>query len=163
MRQGRVPLFLKELVVFAVVSTSAYKLSFLPVIDSYIQDMLAGRRKELYAAILGLHGALLGFVIAAITIAMAYVSSPRFQIMRQTKQWPHLFGSYTRSMRWMACTSLLSLLALLIDHESAQNRLLAVLCFTAVVFGAVTIAHTLWITEKSVEVAISAKPRLPGE
>lgn len=163
MRRGRVPLFLKELLVFIIASTVTYKLSFFPVFDSFMQEILAGRRKELYAAILGLHGTLLGFIIAAITIAMTYVSSPRFEILRQTRHWPHLFGSYTRSMRWVACTTLFSLLALLIDYETAQNRLLAILCFNAVFYGGAMIVHTLWVTEKTVKVAISAKPRLPGE
>ncbi|MER7209865.1 hypothetical protein ABT340_22630 [Streptosporangium sp. NPDC000239] len=159
----RLPSFAKELFVSAVISAVLYKLSLMPEVNNPVQGILVGRRKEIYAAVLGLHGTLLGFIIAAITIALTFVNSPRFEILRRTKQWPRLFGSYTRSMRWAAMATLLSFIALLVDNDARPNQLAATLCFSAVFFATLALTRMLWVTEKTVKVAISAKPRLPGE
>ncbi|MFJ2028607.1 hypothetical protein [Streptosporangium sp. NPDC087985] len=159
----RLPSFAKELFTFAVISLMLYKLSLIPEVNNPLQGILASRRKEIYAATLGLHGTFLGFIIAAITIALTFVNSPRFEILRRTKQWPRLFGSYTRSMRWAAMATLLSFTALLVDNDARPNQLAAILCFSAVFFAALAITHMLWVTEKTVKVAIAAKPRMPGE
>ncbi|MEV0633357.1 hypothetical protein [Nonomuraea wenchangensis] len=148
---------------FAVISIAICKLSLALEANSPFNVMLTNRRKEIYAAILGLNGTLLGFIIAAITIALTFVNSPRFEILRRTSQWPRLFGAYTRSMRWAAMASLLSLTALLVDSDTKPNYLAASLCFSAVLFAVLAIARMLWVTEKTVKVAIAAKSRMPGE
>lgn len=159
----RLPSFAKEFCAFAAISVIFYRLSHLPELDGLLRGILLGRRKEIYAATLGLHGTLLGFIIAAITIALTFVSSPRFEILRRTEQWPRLFGSYTRSVRWAAMATLLSLTALLVDNDTNPNRFAAALCFTAILFAVLTITRMLWVTEKTVRVAVAAKPRMPGE
>jgi len=163
MMTRRLPAFAKELVLFVVISIIVYRLSLISEVNGPIQVMMKGRRKELYAASLGLHGTLLGFIVAAITIALTYVNSPRFEIVRRTRQWPHLFGSYTRSMRWAASATLLSFTALLVDNDAASNQLFMISCFVSIIFAGCSIAHMLWVTEKTVKIATAAKPRQPGE
>ncbi|GAA2914263.1 hypothetical protein GCM10010517_80740 [Streptosporangium fragile] len=66
-------------------------------------------------------------------------------------------------MRWAAMATLLSFIALVVDNDSAPNRLTAISCLCAILFAALALTHMLWVTEKTVKVAIAAKPRLPGE
>jgi hypothetical protein len=162
MARRRVPPFVSELIVFTLASAAMYRISLISPLDVAILEILKDRRKEIYAAILGLHGSLLGFIIATVTVTLSFASSPRFEMLRRGRWWPHLFNSYTRSMRWSAATTLFSFSALLIDREVSANRIAAIVCFAGAAFVAMAIMHMLWVTEKIVKVVISAKPRGPG-
>ena len=47
-----------------------------------------------YGALVALHGALLGFVLAALTIIMGYAGSPQLRLIRDAGQLSNLFGIF---------------------------------------------------------------------
>src|SRR5258708_1349575 len=143
MARRRVPPFANELIVFTLTSAALYTISLISPLDVLILKILKDRRKEIYAAILGLNGSLLGFIIAAVTVALGFASSPRFEILRGGAYCPRLFNSYRRCMRWTAATTLFSLIALLVDREASINRIAASVCFAGVTFAAFAIVHVL--------------------
>ncbi len=78
-------------------------------------------RGPLYATVAAVAGALLGFVIATVSILVALVSSesPRMKFLRSSAAYPQIWTIFTSAIRWLAAATAVSLVALLLDHEKA--------------------------------------------
>jgi hypothetical protein len=78
-------------------------------------------RGPLYGTLAAVAGALLGFVIATVSILVALVSSetPRMKFLRESAAYPQIWTIYTSAIRWLAAATAVSLVALLLDHEKA--------------------------------------------
>lgn len=76
-------------------------------------------RGVLYGTLATVAGALLGFVIATVSILVALVSSesPRMRFLRSSHAYPQIWAIFTSAMRWLAGATGVSLVALLLDHE----------------------------------------------
>lgn len=161
-RPGHPSWFVRELLCFAVLVVVLWWLGS-RYGESALAAFLAHRRSDLYASLLGLEVTLLGFTVAVLAIVLGYSQAPRFEIVRRSRHWKGLFGSYTRAMRWTACAALGALAALLLDREDAPNLPATVACFVSLFFSVIFVVRMLWVTERVVAVVIAARPRAPGE
>lgn len=128
-----------------------------------LYSLLTGQRSVIYPTLLTLEATLLGFIIAVLAIVLGYAQAPAFRIVRESKQWPALFQSYTRAMRWSACAALASLIGLLIDRDKQPHPVITMICLASMVLSTVFIARMLWVTELVVRVGTAKRERRPGE
>ncbi len=106
---------------------------------------------------------LLGFIVAVLTIVLGYAQATRFEIVRRSRHWNALFGSYTRAMRWAAYATASLLIGLLADRDSDPHPVVTALCAASLLMSAAVLARMLWITERVVRVVITPGTRRPGE
>lgn len=100
----------------------------------------------IYAALVGLQGALLGFVLAALAIIAGYSQSDRMQILRDARQLPNLFGVYLAATRSYALSTFVSLLALLISATPGIFNLVAIIVGATVLTSALRLLRVLRVT-----------------
>src|SRR6266571_4104016 len=131
MTRTRVPIFVRELVVFAVVFIILWRCFCIHSVHRHLYSYLANQRGDLYTTLLAVEATLLGFVIAVLTIVLGYAQSPRFEIVRNSPHWHALFGSYTRAMRWSAYATLSFLIGLLVDRDQDPHQAVAALCLVS--------------------------------
>ena len=79
-------------------------------------------KKEVYAAIASIAGALLGFVITAFSIVASLSTSSVIQKLRQVGQERALISPFTQCILVLGLTTLISLIALIIDNSATNNH-----------------------------------------
>jgi hypothetical protein len=66
----------------------------LPAVAEALSGILTGNRSVLYGTIASIAGSLLGFSIAAVTIVLTVVQSPRLHLVRASKHYGKLWNTY---------------------------------------------------------------------
>lgn len=125
-----------------------------PAIDAPLFELLNERRSDIYGALLALHSALLGFVLAAFTIVLGYGEGPRFELVRQSTHWPKLYGSFASAVRAFAFGTLSSVVALLLDRDGQPVPVLACLAIAVTVLASARLTRVLLLLERIVGVLV---------
>jgi len=119
-------------------------------LDPWIRPLLAGRigssSGEIFGAMLGLHGTLLGFVLAALTIVLGYLNRKQFQSLRDSKQIPNLARIYMASIRVHGIGVVLALLGVVYQTGGRFQALLAWGTLLVAILAAVRLMRVLWAT-----------------
>ena len=114
-------------------------------------------RGPLYGALAAVAGALLGFVIATVSILVGLVSveSERMAFLRSSAAYPQIWTTFTSAIRWLAAATGLSLVALLLDHETAVlstpwiDALRALVLLVALA-ATMRLGSAMWVLERLV-------------
>lgn len=123
-------------------------------LDGRLQDLVDGRRGEIYAALISLQATLLGFVLASLTIVLGYISNSNFALVRESGHFRTLFTIFIAGTRTTALGTSVSLMALLFDTESDPAPYLAASVTALAVIASTRIARVLWVTRLVVLIAI---------
>ena len=150
-------------VLFFVIGLVSPPVGQLGPVDSFIRDVLEDRRGGIYSVLVGLEGTVLGFIIAALTIVIGYSTSPRFEILRDSRHWSAIFQAYTRGAKGIAVALLFALVGLIFDSDKAPNAPLTVANTAALLVAGVLISRVIYVTERVVKVVINTRPRAAGE
>jgi hypothetical protein len=76
---------------------------------------------------------------ASLIIVLGYTSNPRLDIIRRSRHWAKLFGSFTASLRWSGYGTVTSVVAMLVDRDNAAN-LAAIACLAIVLAVSVIVS-----------------------
>lgn len=132
-------------------------LIFLPQILSptSLTDWLSTIKTSLYPVIATISGALLGFVITGVSILIAFSESDRLRLLKKTKQFRNIFNVYFRAIYYLAITTIISVLGIIIDSN------LTVLIFYILLISSVVSLFGLYrcirVLEKVVEIVHKEK------
>lgn len=126
-------------------------------------EFLDDRREAIYEAVLSLHVTLLGFTLAALTITLGFIHTKRFEAVRRAGHLKTLLERYVSALRSEAIATLLALVALLIDRDTAPNKVMTALALGSTVIAAWRMGQVLWVTERVARVAATPAARGPGE
>jgi len=155
--------FPSELIIFVVLFVVLWRITAIHTVQHHLYSYLTNQRSGLYTTLLTVEATLLGFIVAILTIVLGYAQASRFEIVRRSRHWTALFGSYTRAMRWSAYATVLFLIGLLVDRDSSPHPVVTALCIAGLLMSAGVLARMLWVTERVVWVAITPGARKPGE
>jgi hypothetical protein len=78
-----------------------------------------GTREALYASIAGTTGALLGFVLAALTILMALPPGRKIDFLREAPDWPAIPAAFVRAA-WLLFGALISFTTLILTDTGTK-------------------------------------------
>lgn len=94
-------------------------LIFLPQLlgPTSLADWLSTIKTSLYPVIATISGALLGFVITGVSILIAFSESDRLRLLKKTKQFRNIFNVYFRAIYYLAITTIISVLGIIIDSN----------------------------------------------
>lgn len=140
----------------------AYVATRLLCLGPLLNDLLTERREEIYPALVGLEGSLLGFTVASLTIMLGYSASPHLAVVRESRNWQALFDAFTASIRWVGFATVLSVVALLVDRDSSPILLIETALGVVLVISSVMVARMLWVIHRVVAVVTRPGARAPG-
>jgi hypothetical protein len=116
-------------------------------------NWLFGIRKELYATIASVSGALLGFIITSVSIVIVFTQSERLELLRKSKHYPTLYRVFTVAIKYLGFTALMALMCLLVDKDSHPQSWAVYLVVLGSVLSIVGIARCVWVLENMISVA----------
>lgn len=127
-----------------------------------VASFLMERRQDLYAALLGVHITMLGFVLATLTIILGYAQSPRFRVLRDSPWYGALFKVFTIALRLFALAFVATLAALLFDRDEAPVAVLTALTTASTVAALASVVHLLAVLEQVIRIVTAPTARAPG-
>lgn len=133
------------------------------VLEPMISPILSDDSTSVFGAIAGVQGSLLGFVLAALTIVLGFSQSPQFKLLKDSGHLPTLFNVYMAGIRAHTLSTIVALVALLVNSANALAPVLAWLVTTTCVLAFVRLARTLWATKNVVWILASTFERKPGQ
>lgn len=104
---------------------------------------------NLYPVIATISGALLGFVITGVSVIIAFTESDKFRLLRKTTTYKKLFEVYFRTIYYLAGTTLISAIGIVITNYSTFWFYLLVWSAIISAFG---LYRCIWILENLVEI-----------
>ncbi len=130
-----------------------------PVISGLLKD----NRSPLYSTCASVAGSLLGFVIAALAIVLSSAGSARMAPIKGANQLLLLFRVLTAATVVLGTTTVLALLALLLDRETDQRPVFFYLCLGGGMLSAVALARAIWILHGVVAILAAPSRKRAGD
>lgn len=110
--------------------------------------LLHGNRAAVYGAFASLWGSLLGFTIAAVSIALGLAASERLAIVRESRHYATLWHVFSAAMRSLALATVVALAGLIADRDAAPVHALLCLAVTTTLLAGLRVARTIWVFER---------------
>lgn len=120
-------------------------------------ELLVNNRSAVYGALASIFGSLLGFVIAAVSIAVGFSGSERLDVVRNSKHYPELWNAFNHAIRALGLATLVALVALIFDRDSKPHCYLSYAAVMATLLAALLLGRSVWVLEQLV--TIVARPK----
>lgn len=124
-----------------------------------VAALLSGNRSALYGTTASISGSLLGFVITATSIVLGFSASDRLAVIRESDQYPVLWRTFSATIRALAFATIMSLLCLLLDRDTAPFSILVIPLILAVLLSLLRIARTIWVLEHIILLVTRPPPK----
>ncbi|MFZ7133118.1 MAG: hypothetical protein ACOWWR_12230 [Eubacteriales bacterium] len=118
--------------------------------SNLIDPWLNSIRKDLYVTIASIAGALLGFAITAISIAIAFMNQERFEIIRKSKHHHTLYQVFFAAIKYLAITTVASIIGLIIDRDNNPQHWITYISIAGVLLSVVALVRCVWVLENIV-------------
>ena len=122
-----------------------------------IVQALDGIRASFYGTIAQIEGALLGFVIAGVSILLTMSESPAMKILKTSPYFRIIYDVFTNSAKYFAISTVTPLVAMLFDKDQAPNLYFTYLVVWCVIISILRLARCLWILNEIIEIQIAKK------
>jgi hypothetical protein len=120
----------------------------LPVMNA----VLHGSRGAIYGTLASIFGSLLGFIITAVSIALAFSASDKLTVLRGSKYYPQLWGVFLSATRCLATVTVAAMVALIGDRDMAPIRWLTYTVLVLTVLSVARVARCIWVLENIVKI-----------
>jgi hypothetical protein len=124
-----------------------------------VSALLKDNRAALYGTMASIFGSLLGFVITAKSIVLGFSASDRLAVVRESAQYPVLWKTFSATIRTLGGATVVALLCLLIDRDSAPVPWLVVLLVLATALALARIGRTIWVLEHIIMLVTRPPPK----
>lgn len=122
----------------------------------WLVSYLADGRKEIYGAFASILGALLGFIITAVSIILGFNMSDSLKLVRESKHYPKLWQTYLSTIRGLALATIIALSGLIVDVGTIPTKWIVYPMIFSLIFVFLRFARAIWILEKVVLIVSSA-------
>ncbi len=116
-------------------------------------------RRTMYGSLAGTSGALLGFVLAALSILIALPSSERMDALREHPKWERVPGSYFRAAWALLGAVALCTLGIAVDSDKSPWQLYEAATVAVLALCLVRVAAVLVALDAIISVARQQAPR----
>jgi hypothetical protein len=123
--------------------------------ERHVNKLLAMNRAAVYGVLTTLWGALLGFVITAVSIVLAFSQEARLRLVRESDHYETLWRVFMSTIRILGLATLAALGALLFDRDPPGGSPHIYLFYSIVLFSTLAIfriARSVWVLGKVIEV-----------
>lgn len=139
-----------ELVIVIIIAI--FVLYLLPSIlaPTTIDQWVSSIKTNLYPVVATISGALLGFVITGVSVIIAFSESDKLRLLKKAKKTSKsLFDVYFRTIYYLAATTIIAILGIVIDQHSTLWFFLLVLLSFISLQG---LYRCVWILENLVQI-----------
>jgi len=112
-----------------------------------MDSLLEGNRSAVYGALAAIFGALLGFVITAVSIVLGYIASDKLTLVRESPHYEDLWRVYKAAMRSLAFATIVGLLGLIFDREAHSLPVLFYLNIMTTTLAFFRLGRSIWVLE----------------
>lgn len=139
----------------ALVATGAFTV-WVERYDGFVvlEKLLENNRAAIYGALASIFGSLLGFVIATVSIVVAFHGLPHLRLVRQSATYPVLWRVFTSAVRWLGAATVAALLALVLDHGDFIGRLSLYTCIGTTLVATLRVGRCVWVMEKLIGIVV---------
>ena len=130
-------------------------------IGTEVSALLLGNRSAFYGTLASIAGSLLGFVITAVSILLAFDSAPSLKLLRDSNHYATLWSTYKSGIRAMALATVVSVAALVLDRDDSPSRVSLYLVVASTFFAIARLTRCLWILEKVIDIVTRRRPKEP--
>lgn len=123
--------------------------------EQHLLALLSGSRAALYGATASISGSLLGFIVTAVSIIMAFSDSPQLRYVRQSSHYRTIFKVFVGAIWALGFTTIISLVALLWDRDQGPKVGFTYFAFWAVVLSATRVAECVWVLDRMIRLSIA--------
>lgn len=123
-----------------------------------ISDALRGNRAVVYSLLASLAGTLLGFVLTAVSIVMAWTQTGRFKLLRLSPHYKTLFKVYYSAVGWFAVLTVAALAALVLDRDSRPLVWTTYVIVWLLVLAGLRLSRCIWVLHKITAIATQSSP-----
>ncbi len=87
-----------------------------------IDSVLSGTRSTLYGVLATLWGALIGFIIATVTIVLGFLQTPRLRVVRESVHYRDLWRTFNSAIRVLGLATAAAVAALITDKDAPAGH-----------------------------------------
>ena len=120
------------------------------------------RRSQLYGSLAGTAGALLGFVLAALSILVALPSTERIEALRTHRSWERVPSSYFRTARALLAALVLCTLGIALDSAKKPWLSYEVVAVAVLALAVVRVAAAVVALDQILGVTRQQAPLRPN-
>lgn len=117
-------------------------------------NWITSNKSQLYSLLANVSGTLLGFIITGISIILAFAESQKLKLLRESTQYKTIFMVYFSAIKYLALTTIMTILGLVIDNSTVEIYLLYLIIWL-VVISSLRIWRCLWILKEIVKIMTS--------
>lgn len=119
-----------------------------------VDTILNGNRSAMYGTLAQISGALLGFVITALSIIIGYSTSEKFDFIRQSRHYSTLWKVLLSTIKVLSFTTAWLIIGLVFDRDKSPVD--AILCFSLffLLLSGFRLSSCLWVFENVIAIII---------
>jgi len=145
----------------AVLLTAVFVAWYYTRAGTYQITAFLTNRGDVYGALAGVSGALLGFVITAVSIVLGYAEHERLKTLVLSHSNHTLWDVFRSTVKSLAAATIAALLALIFDRQGSPMPLLLFLVLFTSLLAALRVARSIWVFEYIIRI-VTTKPPLPA-
>lgn len=126
--------------------------------EGCVEELLHGNRSSIYRALASVSGTLLGFTLASASFALNAVSSPRLEVLRNSRHYPALWQTFFQTTWFLGGLTIASLVCMIWDRDRGPTTWLVVPLVLFVCLCIVRLARTIWILERVIGIVTKPSP-----
>jgi uncharacterized membrane protein len=127
-----------------------------------VECLLRGNRAPIYGALASVFGALLGFVLTAVSIILGFSALPQLAIVRESKHYPTLYKAFILTTWVLGAACLAAILALIGDRDDRPWHLGFYAAATTGLGASICVVRSVWLLEQIVLIASCQPAAKPG-
>jgi hypothetical protein len=108
---------------------------------------------QLYQALFGVSATLVGFVISACSVVLAFGELPRFQLLKDSGQYAIMFSVYFSAMKWLGVLAGISLIGMFVDDSESPRTWTIFVAAFFVTLCALRVYRCVWILKRLAQIA----------
>lgn len=122
--------------------------------DAKIDFILNTIRLQLYGTISGISGALLGFVIAGLSVLLAINDNEQIKILKASPYFKLIYGIFLSTSKYLAFTTIMPLLGMIIDTDTHPQKWVTYVIVWSLIISFLRLARCFWVLEKMIELKL---------
>lgn len=131
------------------------------VSQNSLHEFLGSSRQILYSSIAVIAGALLGFVIAGVTVLLVLPENRLLNAIKKTTAYSQVHAIFFSTLKMLAITTVVSLAALFVDTMEHPHVIMFYVVLWGLVISTLRIGRCVWVLENLI--AITERGREPEE
>jgi hypothetical protein len=113
-----------------------------------VDGLLDGNRAAVYGALASVSAALLGFSITTIAIVLGLTGQPRIEAIKNQQAYIRLWHVFVRSIWTLGISTLVALIALVVDRDNNVSHVILVVGLTTWSFALVSVSQSIWYLQR---------------